>query len=187
MSDEGPEVTIHLTGELQPETARALGEMIGRAVEWVERGKPPPTPQLDQVSTLKDRSEQIGQFVAEYLPQQGIVLGRWVWVRYPCPFEWTRKNGELIHAGILVSEENLVQIEAFDCPCPPTGGAPGPHERFELHPIIVSDRWVNDTLARFFGLDPDVMETERRALLEWVRAKADREATRGNTPAERTD
>lgn len=135
---------------------------------------PPPTPSLDKIAELRPISEKIGEFLAEHLVHQGIVPARCVWVRYPCWKDWTRGDGELVAAGLLVPDDQLETIDAFDCPCPAPEDAPGPHMKRELWAIGLHDDWINAQLARFFGLDPTVIEAERTALLEWVRAQNER-------------
>ncbi|HVQ45152.1 MAG TPA: hypothetical protein VMT30_09460 [Candidatus Saccharimonadia bacterium] len=147
-------------------------------------GHSPATPQLDRALAVRDVSEQIGQFVMEHLAAQGIVLARWMWEQLPCTKTWGQKadgtyveikpfsryavdaNGEIGRARY-----DEVEIDVFECPCPMQareGGRPEhtyQHARWSLIQFYKSDSWINDELARFFGLDPSEMERERKALL----------------------
>jgi hypothetical protein len=135
----------------------------------------PKTPNLDKMLAVKDTSEAVGDFVMEHLSQQGIVLARWRWEQLPCSKSWARAaDGGLVEISWL-SRRDEVEIDPFDCPCPTPVREegkpphPGKHARWALVPVNRSIAWINDELARFFGIDPEEMERERSRLLEWAR------------------
>jgi hypothetical protein len=144
----------------------------------------PPTPQLDRALSIRSLSETIGEFVMEHLAGQGIVLARWMWEQRPCPEHWGfNRDGRLTPMNWLERGRwDEVEIDVWDCPCglemtvrhyPPPN--PYPHARWELIQLDRSDGWMRDQLARFFGLDPDVMHDEQMRLLEYLRAVHARE------------
>lgn len=144
-------------------------------------GDRPPTPNLDAALKVTETSEQIGTFVMEYLAEQGIVLAQWMWEQLPCYKRWVRspdgKIGWLSDLSALPDGD--VELDPFDCPCVPPPPEPSrpphpyKHARWSLVQFHRSDSWINDELARFFGLDPAEMERERTKLLEWVRQRND--------------
>lgn len=175
MSDEQPQVTLHTTEDVGLPTAEALGTMIGLAVEAIQAGRlgkvaigQPPTPQLDRMLEIQPVSEQIGQFVAEFLADQGYILARWQTIREPC---WRRRKVARSLFGDEGDETVEYTADPYACDCPPAEGFETPHTRQKLVTIARSDRWVNDQLARFFGLDPAELERERARLLDWVRQR----------------
>lgn len=147
--------------------------------------KQPPTPNLDAAIIVRQTSERVGEFVMEWLAQQGIVLAQRMWQQYACPKRWARlgRNGQLVELSWLSSlRPGDVELDPWDCPCgvemtvlldrPPN---PYPHATWKLIQIHRSDAWIRDQLARFFGLDPDEMHREQQALLDWLRATHDLE------------
>jgi hypothetical protein len=113
----------------------------------------PTTPNLDKIAQVSERSNLIGEFVAEFLAGKGIVLAEWRWIRHPC---WKVR-------GSLTADPY--------CSCPAKEGEPFPHAERQLTVLDRSDDLVNRLLAEFFEIDPDAAELERRALLDWLRRR----------------
>lgn len=113
------------------------------------------TPELEKMSASRERSQPIGEFI-DWLAGQGIFLMRSVPIvhqRWP----WESRydvNGKRTwgpHRG-------------------PDDGVHGPPEQYERgEEAVMYGESIERMLARFFDIDLNVIEEERRALLDAIR------------------
>jgi hypothetical protein len=129
--------------------------------------KQPLTPNLDKLSEVHERSDEIGDFVVEFLRSKGILLAEWKEIREPC-WRRTKTTRPLFYpdAGTTIEYTD----DPFACDCEPTDGMDTPHTHREMV-LVNRERVIQPLLAEYFGIDYPAIETERRALLDYVRAQ----------------
>ena len=141
----------------------------------------PATPECDKMSEVKDKSQVVGEFL-EWLQQEGVHLCRWrddMTATERC--YGLRRDGR--HASPLAlddsnCEEGVVErkVEGRDGlkvmpgeTCPRCNGEG--HVEFPVTAQYVPEFMsIERVLAKFFEIDLDKVEQERRALLEHLRS-----------------
>jgi len=101
----------------------------------------PPTPELDKLDAIKEKSQVIGEFLEEFLQSKGYTIGR------------PHQHGPTCRGWD--AEENRYR---------PSGDERCSFQTGEFEAIGVNTQKL---LAEFFGIDEEKMEIERRAILEW--------------------
>ena len=117
----------------------------------------PPTPTLDKVIKVAPQSQVIGEFM-EWLSQEGITLCQWQDAKeVPC----YRCSG----SGINPDRDG-------EC-CPVCGGWPsqrkGAGTTTEPSGYFPERASIDSLLHKYFDIDPQKEEEERKAVLEYVR------------------
>ena len=113
------------------------------------------TPELDKMREVREQSQPIGEFI-DWLAGQGILLMRSVPIvheRWPweSPYDVDGKRMWGSHRG-------------------PDDGVHGPPEQYEHgDDALIHHESIEQMLARFFEIDLNAVEDERRALLDELR------------------
>lgn len=118
------------------------------------------TPELDKMHEVREQSQPIGEFI-DWLAGQGVQLVRWAPVvkeRWPWKSRYDA-NGEKARVFLIADHG-------------PDDGVHGPPEEYADEADIEAFPWHESTermLARFFEIDLNAVEEERRALLDELR------------------
>lgn len=144
----------------------------------------PPTPELDKIKAISDRSQAIGEFLDWLLNarQPRVSFGQWSEeLEVPCqrqPPEAQRMSDDLLD---LFSDLTGKQVDRDlsrwtahprSCLCRGTGYVQVPRANEAFVPVHLR---IQGILAEYFQIDEDEAERERMAVLTWVRAENERE------------
>ena len=108
----------------------------------------PATPELDKIKAISDRSQAIGEFL-DYCQEQGWFLARYPLVRELHPEKYTE---EALRQPLRSNEQRRENLDEVSRCAYPLG------------------RGTVTLLAEFFDIDQVKAESERQAVLEYVRA-----------------
>lgn len=120
--------------------------------------KPPKTPECDKLSSVKDRSQPIGEFL-EWLTEIGVDL---------CVFHHCHNStSEDCKSGRCEMDDQYTAVRRVAL-------KPETKEEAVALKLMGQEKIVpfvspNERLAAFFRIDLDLVEKERRALLEYCR------------------
>lgn len=148
----------------------------------------PDTPTLQKMSEVHERSQAVGEFLDWLLHAEGAQIMRWDsrTVYEPCPRRW---RDQRTHEELQTTVDDLRELEAELAGVDPASLPERPLPPPPPHPVECScggtgqigtkiEDWVSwepggiqKMLGRFFDIDVEQAETERAALLEWVRAE----------------
>lgn len=118
--------------------------------------KPPKTPECDKLSSVKDRSQPIGEFL-EWLGERGINL---------CSI-LHEAHGKGCTPEKCVTHEQYIPVSRIQRV--PETKEEGVALKLMGVTKIVQFRTTEERLAAYFGIDLDLVEQERREILDYLR------------------
>lgn len=141
----------------------------------------PPTPTLDRMKDIHDRSQTVGEFIEWLGSDDGghLFIGEWEH-KMECRHRVPKRPGSdaILYPGaecrfgrLIATDEHLTEDEGTDLGACPRCDGTGLVDRVEPRERVHGES-IERILARFFGIDLREAERERMALLDWVREQS---------------
>lgn len=190
---------MHSGGKIPPGTTTATtrcglcGEVNTERKRTLTKPIEPEHPELDRRHAVRDESQAIGAFIDWLLTERRVHFMEWLSTEqeYDCPYQ-SGNYDRLVDTLRLEAELSGRDPEEIDmpnhpedCTCKGTGVARSFSEGWVgAMPDRNNGGAINSWLAEYFDIDPNKIEHEERALLEYQRAlnaEADRWALARHT------